>query len=299
MSIDVTIRQKGFFKKELPLKVILGNNLSYGTFDGLRLETGVIKGDEFIVYNSARIGRGFSVAYDQANKSEIALRLLHPTSTEELHDFYQCVGRIVNCWKCVLEVDGEETGPDDFQRGLSQMCRFNESTLRHMANEIINEKRGNTTLFSAFWPLVIGKTEAELFNESGVEAFRDWLHKKQSIDAYYAKPAFFEENGTVIGRYVIIENTLSIFPLKGQVPFGAVDNRTNKPLLCDFYKMYVYSTTKDSMLGNLPYEQFFQYINNKKISRYDADHIMIKPLYLAELKGILGTAHEAEKEIGG
>lgn len=46
MSIDVTIRQKGFFKKELPLKVILGNNLSCGTFDGLRLETDVIKGNE-------------------------------------------------------------------------------------------------------------------------------------------------------------------------------------------------------------------------------------------------------------
>lgn len=299
MSIDVTIRQKSLMKKELPLKVILGNNLSYGTFDGLRLVPGVINGNEFIAYNSDRIGRGFSVTYDPAKKQEITLRALTPTSTEELHEFYQCVGRIVNHWKCELEVDGEKITPDAFQRGLPQMCRFNEGALRNFSDDILNGEKGNLTLFCAFWPLVIGKDEAELFEKDGVGAFRDWLHKKQSMDAYYAKPGFFDENGTVIGRYVLTENTLSIFPLKGHVPFGSIDKRTNKPLVCDGYKMYLYSTTKDSILGILPYEEFFQYINSKKISRYDAEHVVVKPLYLAELNGILAAAHEAETEIGG
>lgn len=31
MSIDVSIKQKGFFKKTLPLKVILNNHLKYGS----------------------------------------------------------------------------------------------------------------------------------------------------------------------------------------------------------------------------------------------------------------------------
>ena len=45
MSIDITIRQKGFFKKDLPLEIILGNNLSYGAYDdGWRLEIGVMDG---------------------------------------------------------------------------------------------------------------------------------------------------------------------------------------------------------------------------------------------------------------
>lgn len=37
MSVEITIKQKGFFKKSLPLEVILGNNLKYGAYDGLRL----------------------------------------------------------------------------------------------------------------------------------------------------------------------------------------------------------------------------------------------------------------------
>lgn len=296
MSIDVTIRQKGFWKKELPFKVILGNNLSYGTYDGLRLEIGVLKGDEFVAYNRNQIGRGFSVLYHQGRHPEIRLRLLSPTSVQELYDFYQCIGRIVNCWKCTLEVDGEEMAPSDFQKGLPQMRRFNESALRHMAAEILREERGNTTLFSALWPLVIGKPEAEIFKEGGVAAFEEWLHQKQALDAYYAKPHFFDENGQIVGRYIITENTLSIFPLKGQVPFGTVNTNTNEPLRCDNYQMYLYSISKDEMIGNLPYEDFFQYINQNRVSRYDAGHVLIAPLRLAELKDALKSAEDMGKE---
>lgn len=297
MSVDVTIRQKGFFKKDLPLEVILGNNLSYGTFDGLRLETGVMKGGEFIAYNNAHIGRGFSVTYDKANPNEIALRLLNPTSNEELHDFYQCVGRIVNRWKCELGVDGETVEPSDFQRGLSRMREFNANALRKMAEDICNGESGNLTLFSAFWPLVIGKMEAELFKEGGVDAFRDWMHKKQSIDAYYAKPRFFMVDHTVVGRYVITENTLSIFPLKGRVPFGAVNSKTNEPLTCENYEMCFYSTTRNAGIGEIPYEQFFSYVDGKKIRRYDADHVVVKPISLAEMEEIVGLSAKKDERV--
>lgn len=294
MSMDVTVRQKGFFKKDLPLEVILGNRLSYGTSDGLRLEPGVIKGNEFIAYNSAHIGRGFSVIYDKANPNEIVLRLLHPTSNEELHDFYQCVGRIVNHWKCELEVDGETAAPPDFQRGLSQMREFNAQVLRKMAEEIGSGASGNLTLFSAFWPLVIGKPEAALFKEEGVGAFRDWMHKKQSIDAYYAKPRFFMAGNAVVGRYVITENTRSIFPLEGCVPFGAVRAKTNEPLTCDHYEMCFYSTTRNAGIGEMPYELFFERVNDEEIRRYDAGHVVVKPLSLAEMERILGPCAQKE-----
>ena len=293
MSIDVVIRQKGFFKKDLPLKTILGNNLSYGAFDGLRLETGVMKGSEFIAYNSSHIGRGFSVNYDRSKPNEITLRLLNPTSNEELHDFYQCIGRIVDHWKCDLEVDGEQTTPSDFQKGLPWVRKCNARYLLDMAEEICSGKSGNLTLFSAFWPLAVGKPEAELFKVEGVDAFRDWMHKKQSIDAYYAKPRFFLLNRSAIGRYVITENTLSIFPLKGCVPFGVVDPKTNEPLKCEIYEMWFYSTSEKMMLGGVPYEKFFESIHHGKISRYDAEHVLVKPIPYAEMNRIL-TAFSKE-----
>lgn len=290
MSIDVIIKQKGIFKKDLPIKVILGNNLSYGTFDGLRLKRGVIDGDEFIVYNSACISRGVSVIYKKSDPNKIILRLLNPTSNEELRDFYQCIGRISDYWKCELEVDGEKKTPSDFQRGFEEICEFNARILHEWSENICSGKSGNFTLFSAFWPLAIGKTEAELFMEKGVDTFRDWMHKKQSIDAYYAKPQFFASDDSVSGKYVITEDTLSIFPLKGHVPFGVVDTRTNKQLVCEDYKMCFCSITKNAIIGEMPYEQFFKCIDDKKIDRYDAEHVIIYPISLAEMEQILALA---------
>ena len=61
MSLDVCITQKGLFKKGIPLEVILGNELSYGNFDGLCLECGQLGETEFLAYHPAHIGRGLDV----------------------------------------------------------------------------------------------------------------------------------------------------------------------------------------------------------------------------------------------
>lgn len=119
------------------------------------------------------------------------------------------------------------------------------------------------------------------------------MHKHQSIDAYYAKPRFFKVANSIIGRYVITENALSIFPLKGRVPFGVVNQQTNEPLTCEIYEMCFYSTTEKMMLGGVPYESFFESINPGRISRYDAEHVLVKPISLAEMNRILEISSRA------
>ena len=37
MSIDVCIKQKGLFKKTIPLDVIVGDELAFGINDGMRM----------------------------------------------------------------------------------------------------------------------------------------------------------------------------------------------------------------------------------------------------------------------
>lgn len=179
MSVDISIKQKGFFKKELPLNVILGHHLKYGVLDGLRLEVGVLDENDFIVYNPQHIGRGISVCIDRSKTKNVSLRLLSPTSNEELHDFYECVERIANYWKCTLEVDGTVMSVAAFKDGFANMCDFNSRTLKNMATEIIDEDTGNLTLFSVFWPLVIGKNEAvDFIGDNSVDVFGNWLHEK-------------------------------------------------------------------------------------------------------------------------
>ena len=80
MSIEVTIRQTGLFKKTLPLSVILGDELQYGRLVGERLEPGVLAPDWFIAYNPQHIGRGFSVDWLKSEKKQVYLRLPMPST---------------------------------------------------------------------------------------------------------------------------------------------------------------------------------------------------------------------------
>lgn len=297
MSIDITIKQKGFSKKGMTMSVLLGGSLSYGSPDGPRLKPDVIEGEEFIIYDKSRISRGISVHYDLKKHRQIQLRLLNPTSAQEIHALYQCVGRIVNFWSCTLEVDGTKTSPADFQRGLSGMLSMNERFLQISVDKILSGETQYMDFFSTMFPLTMGREEAERFKEGGVPAFTDWMHERQSIDAYYAQPSFFRMDEGIMGRYAITEDTPGIFPEKGRVPFGTTDRETGKALECDSFEMHFFSPRLNRFLGKMPYDEFFALLAPGKRSRFDAAHSLIKPLSTDEMEGMLKKYEELFPEV--
>ena len=289
MSIDVVIKQKGLFRKDMPLEIILGKDLHYGSFsDGLRLEPDKLGETEFTAYHPQHIGRGFSVIWNPREKSRVVLRALTPSTPEELEDFYAAVRRMTEYWTCELEVDGCRMTPDAFQKGFKDMVAFDRRALKDMAQRILSEEEegGPITLFSAFWPLVAGPEEARRFLEEPSQ-YTLWLHEKQSIDAYYAKPMFFSTEKGVIGRYVLTEDTRSIFPVKPYVPFGFTDPETGRALQCDDYGVMLYSTTRDSGIGELDYSELLCRFPAEKIERYDAHHNLLQGLSLQEMEKLL------------
>ena len=83
MSIDITIRQTGLFKKTMPLEVILGSKLKYGIFDDRdRLVPDTLGEKQFLAYLPDCIGRGISVIWNKNEKSIINLRLNNPCAPE-------------------------------------------------------------------------------------------------------------------------------------------------------------------------------------------------------------------------
>ncbi len=84
MGIDITIKQKGSTKKEILLATVLGEDLSVGYFDGVRLEDDEEQGYA-VAYNPNLIGRGI-VIYFSEDKMDIDLRISFPTSKEEIGD---------------------------------------------------------------------------------------------------------------------------------------------------------------------------------------------------------------------
>lgn len=286
MSIDITIKQKGFTKKTLPLEVILGHELAYGFFDGLRLEPGELGDSEFLAYHPEHIARGISIIWTPSETKQVALRSLSPSTSAELRDLYAMVRRITEYWNCALTVDGNKVKPEVFQNGLADMAAFNAKVLNHMTQKILSGEQENITLYSAMWPITMGKQEAEIFARDP-DSFASWLHEKQSIDVYYAKPSFeMTEDGTVLGHYALTEDVRSIFPLKPYVPFGYVNPNTNKALECDQYDVSIYSITREAVIGTIEYGQLIESIDPAKKSRFDDDHLLIEPLTLDELMAL-------------
>lgn len=286
MSIDVVITQKGLFKKALPLQVILGSELSYGSYDfGFRLN--IEQRDEFelIAYLPDHIGRGFSVIWNPKEKNRVVLRALTPTCEEELRAFYRCIGRITNYWKSSLEVDGNPVSTAQFQAGLEDMIAFNERALLDLCQKILAGEHDTLTLFSAMWPMELGKQEAQAFL-TDPKAFHSWLHERQSMDVYYAAPMFYDTDEGIVGVYVLTEDCESVFPNKPSVPFGLLDPHTNQALTCNQYHVSLYSTTENAVIGQLNYDTWLTQMRSRALEYYDGGHFRFAGLSLAEMRSM-------------
>ena len=288
MSVDLTITQKGLFKKTLPLSVILGDRLHYGSYDaGWRLEQGKMGDKEFTAFLPDAIARGFSVTWNAQEKHRVDIRLLSPTGREEIREFYATVGRIMQYWNADLWVEGEKVSFDHWMAGLNDFIDFNTRALHSFCKKINDGESKELTLFSAFWPQTVGEEEALRFADNP-NAFEAWLHEKQSVDAYYATPRFYQTDGGIVGRYALSEDCRSIFPLTPSVPFGLTDPGTGKQLDCDNYQVAIFSSTEDEIIGELSFDSFIQRLPSEKITRYDKKNNLIAPLSLGELQKILG-----------
>lgn len=288
MSIDIRITQKGLLKKTLPLHVITGSDLCYGTSDGMKLKENDLSSDEIILYHSNHISRGFSIEWTPEKKDYVDLRALSPDSREGLNDFFAAIQRIASYWKCEIEMDGNITALSELVSLIPDMQAFNETVLESVCGDILSGKKESLTLYSVMFPVVLGVPEAEKFRHD-VDAFGRWLHEKQSVDAYYAQPQFFRTEVGVVGRYVVTEDCRTIFPLKGQVPLGISDPETGKALKCDRYEVYFYSISQEKMLGYVPFETFIEIIKGRAV-RFDGANIIFEGLSLEALQKIVETA---------
>ena len=291
MSIDIVIRQKGFFKKTIPLSVILGDHLACGVYDAcFRLEEGEAKEGELAVYRPDRKARGFTVTWTPRERRKITLRTLHPTAAHELEDYFATVERIMTYWNATLEVDGFKNVPlPTFMESLDAMIEHNRRYLEMFTDKVLAGERGPITLCCALWPLHFGVKEAEAAKEhpaGAADYLAEWLHERQSVDAYYAAPGFITEAGGLFGRFAFSADCQSVFPLTPSVPFGVTDPKTGRPPVVEDYEVAFVSPAEDGILGTVPYDLFLNALEPDKVTYYDAGCILIAPHTPAELEAL-------------
>ena len=283
MSIDVLIKQRLFGNKTMPLQVILGEHLHYGNFVKDQLNVGELGETEFIAYNPKSIGRGFSVVWNPKEKKAIALRLPQPSTTQELKDFYDAIERMVNHWHGNLVVDGSRVSLPDFLSNFENMVNFNNKILNHFSQQVLDRKSDTLTLYSTMWPLTIGKEEATMFMENP-NYYAEWLHEKQSINVYFASPAFYIGDNGIFARYILTNNLPAVFPYQPMVPFGTTDPATGKQLECKEWLILLGVEGEKEPLCEMEYSKFLSLIPENKKSKYDGNHFLLDEMTEEEIR---------------
>ncbi|MDR0849709.1 MAG: DUF4299 domain-containing protein [Propionibacteriaceae bacterium] len=285
MSIDITITHtdKGFFRKALPFDVLCAQGLSFGSFDGLRLDVGEVGAEDFILFHPDHIGRGFSVTWRKGEKNQVSLRLLTPSTAEETDDFYDTVERVVGFWKqSTIEQDGLPITVDQLPEWRTSMKDFSLSTL---ADFLSRDKDSFLTLFCAMWPLTLGAEErALLADATDLSGFRDYLHEKQSVDAYYAKPRFYSHDDEVMGSYTLTEDVRSIFPNAPSVPLW-MEQEDGQDFEVQSWVVTFYSVSQDRILGVVSYADFLSEIPGW--TYYDGANSLIEGVSLPVLEAVV------------
>ncbi len=283
MAIDVVIKQKPFGNKSMPLRVILGDDLEYGIYVGDQLETGKLGGGEFIAYNPYCIGRGFSVIWKPDEVKEIALRLPIPSTKYEIKDFYSAIERMVKHWDGSLTVDGNKVSLPDFLSGFERMVELSNDILNRISSNVIRGEHEDLVLYSAMWPLTMGIEEARRFL-GDPEHYAWWLHKNQTIDAYFESPKFYYEEGGMCGKYMLTSDLPAVFPNKPAVPLGAIDYSTGKPIECKKWSVII--VVDEKVVCDIEYPKFLELVPKEKISRFDGDRFLLSEMTEEEIRAL-------------
>ena len=285
MSLEVVIKQKLFGRKPMPLEVILGEDLYYGNYENDQLSVGEMGEGEILVYNPNRIGRGFSVVWTREEKKAVTLRLLQPTTTRELQDFYAAVERMAKHWEGSLEVEGQKQSLELFLASYQEMMEFNLKALKDFAGQVLDGTYDTLALYAAMWPMSMGQEEATLFLQNP-HLFEEWLHEKQAMNVYHETPDFFMGDTGIVGRFILVNDLPVVLPDAPAVPMGLVDPNTGKRPESIRWVVTVGLQEEKAPLCDLEYSEFLQLLPMEKKSKYDGGSFLLAELTAEEIRAM-------------
>lgn len=277
MSVDITIYQKGLFKKKLKLKDILMDMFAYGRYDQNYVLIPDERNDnELTIYHPDHIARGITVIWNENETSQIGLHMLLPTTSEEIDDLYLLIEHLCHLWKTTTFVqDGEEKSVSEINELKSMIKDFSYASLQTFLNE---HENGN--FFCTMWPYYFRSLDVQhwLADKTLTNFARD-LHQNQMKDLYYANARMYKtEDDSILGVYTVTATVDTIFPLKPMIPMSCINFQTGESIQADRYVVALVSIEKDVMLGDIPFEDFIAELTHRELHEFDSEHIFFEGL---------------------
>ena len=290
MAIDVTITQKGLFKKPLTEELLSPAGLRVGHWN----QAGVLDpGPEQnwrVLCDPVQPGRGCYIQGVPGEKEKIYLRQTLPCTPRDLELFYDRIEAICRFWKTDrFTQDGEAHRLEDIPQLLEFQRKMGAGFLRSMAD------KQDEIITGAVYPIYM-EPEAlrRLADEDSMDFFAKYLAEKQTLDYYYAKPNFYRnDNGVdVLGVYSITEGVPSILPAAPFIPplysvllqgFSLTDEQVTDWRVALVRVWEENGEMKGDTLGYLPFDEFARRVKLNQCPRYDAKHVLVEVKQLSEV----------------
>ncbi len=260
MSVNIEIKPNEYKPKKMTIPEIAQlMGLKYGYSDNhYCLEENKV-GTYTILYDPQKIGRGFEVWYEN---DTVCLRLPLPTTSHDIDIFYKLVEKICNELDVYFfNCEGETVAITDVYANVDNDKNTSMGALRHIANVVNSGEHKYMILFGALNPVFIGLNECAEIGDT-LDGFDAFMHRIQSIDAFYATPRFYQRaDQSIYGLYFVRDNVVTTVPLEPASPFHKIDNIDS----------YFVLMPDDNYI---PYEDFIQ--NIMMADYYDAGHITFK-----------------------
>ena len=296
-GIDFDITQKGLLKKSrkaIPLDILLGDNLQYGTYGKGKL-TNEHSDDQLTAILPDALGRGIWVRFKEENKG-LRISLPTPCHDRELDELFNMIFRIAQYWNCTIlwGADRKKFTLFDLKRIKQSAQIYNKECLIDIVEEILDypyQDNGEPTVcnFIGGWHHVaFGPKEAEKFIERPT-CFSEWLHEVQAAKASYCYPDFYEwTKGCITGQYDLIPGGFSF--LLPYTPFALsydIFKKTGEPAHADTWEVCFTNTEPMEEMGKLPYDVFLEALAPEDMVYHDAHCFMLPNLTYDKIQRIL------------
>lgn len=295
MAIEVTIKQKGLFKKPITEAELSPAGLRIGHWN----QAGVLdSGPEQswrVLCDPAQPGRGCYIQGVPGEKEQVYLRQTLPCTPRDLELFYGRIEAICRLWKTDrFTQDGEEHRLGDIPQMKEFQNKMGVGLLKSMAEQW--KKDGAGVLTGAVYPIYMEAEALEGLKDGDLDFFQKYLAKKQTGDWYYAKPNFYRhDNGVdILGLYSITEGVPSILPAAPFVPplysvllqnFNVTDEQVTEWRVGLTRVWEENGEMKGDTLGYLSFDEFARKVRLDQCPRYDAKHVIVEVKDLSEVLG--------------
>lgn len=281
MSIDVKIKNRQLFKKPLLLEDLTLGKYKCGSIDEYGRNTEKVKDGYLVVYDPEKIGRGFSLAWSKEIKNEVELSVNFSSTRYDLEMFYEVIRNIMHIWKTkTFEQEGITFSESDIEKLCAEQRKSSLQFLADIDHLSGGGKDAPIAIFAAMFPIDIAAGKLMKFGiEKDEEGYAEYLHRLQSLDAYYAVPLIYKnkkKENSFIGSFAITSGTDTIFPLEAKDPLGFKNPATGRQVQCDFFAVSLFSIKLDKIVAKMTFDDFLRLADIANCPMFDYSHVFLK-----------------------